>query len=1621
MNRSPVLPASGRNRFAVAHRGRRSARRGGAVIIVVLSLMAMLAFLGFFFYDFVQIEGNTAQNFAEKPETEVDYSAVMEVGLEQVVFATDDEKYKASALGGNKHSMLAHIIGTLRPKTTGGIKRYVPRDYELRNGHGITVTTSPLQFLYTRNDHYYSPDGTSGVVPGIPTAVSDLVLNRGRAVNSGGASPFDGNGKDADTAHAYEPDVSDDYPDQNMLFAAVDYINEAGNRVIKPSFFLPSIYYSMQPDTTQWYRETGTGARMLRPHTEHLIPGVSDRRFSQQFPGLGATAAAVPVGGWTASGTDYSGLDTDTNNDGIPDSIYLDLGHPPITLSSGGVVIPIYSFKIEDVNGLINLNSAGNPSSLIATSRTGTPDLNSLVLNSNRPISYSNLGLSRAEVSPIYALSADPTSLAASVFQWDGAFYRTATAPTFNKLQLANTELAMMLFGSPVSMMRPITTGYDFTSRLDDVVGRFGEPMLIQSTATGKLPGPGNVEVDDNQNSATFTNTAFQAGHAVGVHPTDYVGLGSTPILSEDLNGNGTLDLGEDLNGNSKIDYLRGRRGLTGFNGAYRFPYYNGYWQFEGYPRIGTYHDSLSTPAPLGTLVNTFNGLIDEAQEQNPYRQQYSEDTNGNGTLDSGEDTNGNSVLDTYDNPFALSEMAALHLSDYDWIRLGAVSRLRNLAPVNFNLADDAARIRRRFTVHGWNRKEFSFPFNPIRSFEFADVEASEDTDGNGTLSGGEDQDGDNKIDRILRFPPAFGGISSRHENTTPIITANDPYRPEVRRLLTVRAVQGDLANWDTNGTLLRDRAKHPQLPLELNRILDDNDPSNRAFDAKGNPYFRPLTPHPDLKSLTGTLTIPAIPHDNGATLAHPVANRLAGGEAQEWWARYDRQRLARDIYVLLVTLCTPNGNVTGAIDAGVAEEMAQFAVNYVDAMDADDAITRFEYDPNLQDGWATAPSGVVFGVEAQKLAFSEGLWIRQNKETGDVPKTWHIDNDGYHQWLYVELHNPTVGPVSLATDTWRIIRVDPDDTTDAKPAPPNPLAILELHSSLTVPAGGNFVIGTHDGNVKHDLMGTELVTSADFYADTDTLSPEFELVVPATGTPASPTAATMPPPQLDLDLQHASQSTEFTVSGSTLPGGGFLLWDATATAIDTSTKMTLVLQRRRTFDTGGHLTQAASDWIDVDIIEIEPKDLAIPSDTEVPTEVAKIKSRERDHVFSRPELGTNLPEAIATASATNLSSHTIDPAGGNRLNSVMVANTVATQWQPHFDRELTSAYELLSIPVVSPYYLLESIRESGFGSGIEGKISGWAKRTTGMPGQDIPYAAAVRFVPEPNAPSPATPSTTPKARSERPAPNYSTGVIPWVRLLNFVALPDLSEVVQTQANSHFVRSRTYGEVNINLVREREVLLGLIDDPTVESNVFPVPASPVAADVGKDKYGGATPRNWWTDLVNQRDANVALGALNSRPFRSPGVYDASGSTPASGAQHTLLRQKYTSFPPTLTSPNPAPLGLFEARNEEDATDGATANRNVVDVHTRNRILSKLGNNVTTRSHVFVIFARVDFFQASEIGSVGSGNYQIGAKSAEMEPGRWFFVVDMTRLEEAYDTSTQTFDWRKFVIYRQRLE
>jgi len=1569
MNRNLRIQPSGADR--------KRARAGGAVIIVVLALMAMLAFLGLFFYDFVQIEQNSAENFARPTGLEgVDPDNLIDSAISQIISTPDDAANgRGSVLEGGKVNLLAHVLGTV--KKTGGV--YQPSNYELRNGRGIKVIQgTPPQFVYTGTDATPNP----AVGGGTPTPDTNLVLNRSGAANGGTAL--------ADTANSYEPDVGYTYPDINAPFLACEYLQQESDldgdgmvdanedlnndgdyndlvRIVKPSFMDPALFRAIQNDTTQWYDNNATKQWIFRPHRSHVIPGTSTARFIDgQFPKIDSTSPpSLKLGPWTSNGEDYSGLDVDADNDSVRDSIYMDLGLAPVVLDNGKrTVIPLTFWKVIDLNGLIDLNSTGNIAELLLKNHTGTVDVVADVYNypsamSQRPIHFSHYGASRSEINPMWALFAGPPAMGnEATLRWDAAFYRSTSSAAFTRLQIQNTELAMLLLGSPTTMGQSVAGGHDFTNKLDDLEGRFGDRDLIPGTPTGTFAAPGTQNIDEDpsedtnndgwlaatgEDSATTPNGVVD-GYILprGVHPTDSFGTGSVPIST----------------------MAAGARQLSQIDGAgIPFPAYTGRWQQQ--PVTTNTYQSL-TAAALGSM----NGLIDTITDQR---------------IDDSSEVNRYSFSNiTRDNLFKPYETAALHLSDYDYARSALFSRVRQLAPYNFNMTSSARDIRQQFTTESWDRREFSFAYNPNRDFEFNDADGTD-----------------------RRFPPAFGGSASRHESGT--IANLDPFRPEVRRLLTTKSIRNATAP-------VRNRINLPQLPLELNRILDDRPtapPEARAFDAMGNPNFRTLTPHFNFRSLGSAVgPIEAMIHDNDITAAvatHPVrnfANRPTDPLVQEWWARYDRQRLARDIYVLLATLCVPevtgNNVTTQSIETlapGMAKEMAQFAVNYVDAMDEDDVITRFEYDDNLSDGWNSAPTLYVNGVEGQKLSIGEVLWLRQQKSGSDVDYTYHDESDGHHQFLYIELRNCTPFTQDFQPETWRIVRLDPAlitptmDPTDTA----NHIASFAFKSTTkTVARGANFVIASHDGNLK-DRNG--VAVASDFYAQIDTADATHEVVVPATAPmDADPTNATPPVPLCDLDLCHSVDMNEFTMSPVIAPVltptnliPKMLYYD-TATPDPSPLRMVISLQRRRHMSTGGNLTGLApTDWVEVDRMDANPiapgNEFVLNGDADVATKLPLVRSLERYHHFDdRADDATQPPPMTPRATLAN---HSINRPGSTDLNTVAIlagggvdmSGVYNSVWQPHHDRDFTSIYELVTVPLCAPEQVVSRMRDHNASRPVSavGLVNGWADSTTGVL---TPFAAIARFAPQ-QLVGPVTP----------PYP------IPWTRLLNFLALPDPTDRAQRTANPNFVRSRTFGQVNVNTIRTPPVLEGLIDDTRIiQSNTSFL----------QDQMDPA--RQWWTTFKGLRDGSLFMSSQASRPFIAPGEYH-SGLTAAEtslyGVEHGMLRH-FTSYPPAT---NTNLFGVFEARAASDMAN------DYVDVHTRHRLLQKIANNTTNRSHVFAIWGGVDFFEGTPSGS----GFQVGAKAADLQTCRWFFLVDMTRLEEAYDSSTQTFDWRKFVIYRQRLE
>ncbi|MCP4509921.1 MAG: hypothetical protein GY826_26390, partial [Fuerstiella sp.] len=321
------------------------------------------------------------------------------------------------------------------------------------------------------------------------------------------------------------------------------------------------------------------------------------------------------------------------------------------------------------------------------------------------------------------------------------------------------------------------------------------------------------------------------------------------------------------------------------------------------------------------------------------------------------------------DQIFRPSDLVPAHLASTDITSAQTTlsSRLNDLAPFAFA---DSSTISDRFTtitnslrtiIHRHDLGLNALPGAP-----------NVDDDGNGQIDDiGEagtagtddgprwwewtsDYDGDGHGE----FPPSFGPVGTK---IAPY-AATDPFRKVVRRLLTSEA--GEARNLIS------------QLPLSVNHILDVNRTSETPLETSTEflPYMlragmrlRPITEHPDTAGLSVAehpTTIPTVGTAAGTTALQTFPPRTVAD--REFWARRDRQKLARDIYVLLYTLggaqVDGSGNIfdyTGRNAPGDGlgtalytheqlRRMAQFAVNMVDAMDTDDVVTKFEYSKNL-------------------------------------------------------------------------------------------------------------------------------------------------------------------------------------------------------------------------------------------------------------------------------------------------------------------------------------------------------------------------------------------------------------------------------------------------------------------------------------------------------------------------------------------------------------------------------------------------------------------------------------------------------------------------------------------------
>ena len=739
--------------------------------------------------------------------------------------------------------------------------------------------------------------------------------------------------------------------------------------------------------------------------------------------------------------------DGNTTNEGI----WLDLDFPIQEMidSSGNTrtYVVLHSFTIYDLDSLINTNVHGN---LAGLDRSGV--LNALVSSgafANQMLSKSNLGLGPNEVNPTYALRRDeradnatlttatyvnsiPTGSGAARDQFIAHFGR---APE-NAIEQANMELFWLLTGR---------AKFDGTTIEDVYPGRWGDVRSLYSAVSSgaksvsRYPRPGRADNQDvlasvgsgprfggdsvsNGRGGYDDNQDRYEGEAVTVlgkyrpfgHPMDFSGTGQ--YSTDSVSGYG------------------GARGLTAANGGgnpllpdliMTNPLNPASWlRYTGYSMTREVAPVTGTTDPFraySRYIFGTNNVFDGAAEQlmrSPLFDPLFEDP-----LEQIFDPN--FAQRPQDNAFGPQDALVLQMTPAD-ISASVEKpsgRLPELAP--FAL-DSSNRNREMLTTYSNSYRYVPFlpPFGSdgrpgLRNIDDdgdgitdeadevlvnADVtdltprwwEFTADADGADRLDAGGSAgtDGFPDGDGSMEFPPKFGNTLLMGKPYGP----NDPFRPQVRRILTVEA-------GERQGLV-------GQLPLSINHLLDvDRSPQTPTEGTKEFLYFmqrsgikfRSLTEHPSAHvDADGNAALDMVSADLPQyEPATDPTDRLPTYPpqtiaAREFWARRDRQQMARDVYVLLYTLGGARKSTVNNIsdyrranDPNLAEDaapvapdapndsayfttaqplythrqlrrMAQFAVNVVDAMDTDNIVTKFEYDKNL----GPNPAGTTGGWE---------------------------------------------------------------------------------------------------------------------------------------------------------------------------------------------------------------------------------------------------------------------------------------------------------------------------------------------------------------------------------------------------------------------------------------------------------------------------------------------------------------------------------------------------------------------------------------------------------------------------------------------------------------------------------
>ncbi len=1648
-----------RGRETLAERRAKRERRG-STLLVVLALLGMLTLLGVIYFTFAMQEQQNSNYFAEaarRPDDAGDdIDAIFDKSIKQLIQGGDYTE-KNSALWMGRNSILFGMLGfDLQPYSgTGANLIYVDPD-----GGGA----APWGW-YQDQDH-------DGVAEPAASGYNLVDLN-----DSPAARP---NLFERNVLNMPAPDVDYTFPDHNNVWLSYDSFTWDFSvyppqqiRVIKPSFVRPELTRTTNLFTPQagWARAAGYGGRSFRPHPEHLyvwrqqsnLP--PERRFLDPTnPADAALIAALPgasggfpfnkdvdgdgvfneqgvwdrVAGTASTYNQPYEYDVATQDPtGTPDAVWMDLDLPVASRpSDNATYIPLVAFKVIDLGGKLNLNAVGNLSGDTRTSATSNFGNINIGNPPDRDISISSSGFSTFEINPIWALDAHPSE-ASSVTDHTSYFHAPA-----NHRQLGNMEWWWFNKGR-VAYTTPqqIYAGrYGEANRVWQVLAAGSPAIGVQQSNSNLFPFPGLWDTDDNRDAnegGAISLAGVLGGQTLPMmHPLALNGRGyywnpNNPkqldvrslLQLEDANSNGMLDAGEDLNGNGILDtgpvmFLRYTGMGVGADGS-------------GNGNVGLLNSNVLNGALMRNSLVGANfavptspnpTLVDDPTElivENKYRQS------------------------PYDEPLDAKDTLYLYMSKGDRDRVSLTSRVADLMPGNIVPGTTGAQyqleVAKRFTTESWDLKTFGMPRIPgVRDWEF-----NVDLDNNGKPE----------------FPPEFTGGTGTGRAFQP----QDPFRPQLRRLLTTEA----------GNTIQMART----FRLNVNEFLDierrqgQNNPNPRTAPLQ----YRALTEHSTDKTLT---TLPAV-------TPLPAYPPTTEGE-KEFWARRDRQQMARDIYVMLYTFCGGNDNKDlastsgrtgpGAYPENTRRQMAQFAVNLVDALDRDNVISVFEYDTDLSNGWecdddpsgnaegmAATERGVVFGVEAQELTFSETLWLWQNQITDSDRTPFNDDVADGTNFLQIELRSVSPKSVPLATTVsttpttgvWRIHRDDNNNgTIDATEN-----ALIFSNGAGSIAAGTLFTIANADSSG---------VGSASLYVDhmggaSSGMTRNDELIAPNLAAPTTYIGTTLPP-EANLDLLHTAHSTYFVLQNGGAATGDFL--SRTNPPAGTVTTTNLRLERRLNPNLP-QLPLAANPFVEVDSFRrVQRQDLGITtmmSQVQASTQLSTVtpESEERRQPFAANNVSPSAGVASSPHRNTIGQTNALPPGATSNL------------FQAHFDRDFASVIELFNIPLRGPAAVTRSQfdcrrpPETPTGSAQKGQLEQVAVPANPAWGSLFTFGAAVLVESEDADEDGAldTEDTNGNGTLDMGEDGNGNGVLdtedfngngvldypgspmganPPNHFHRLLAMLEVPTRTHRQLGDPLKLTRTLGLLNLNGISDPRVWAALLDD----RSVMDPPERAVLGDVNgngqidtglPDRTGeppetaatgdldmsGAVDnvgRDWWFNFLISRDgvdpasllplpmsSHGIPGKIPSRPFRDLGVTKPAigGTGNMSTLEDTVLRR----LPISVNGRR-----LLELGNEAEHLNGS------VEPVLRHRMMSKIMANSTTRSNTFAVFVTIGMFECVELpnGAVRIGGQMDVDNDGQKDTHRAAFIIDRSVAEDAYDKGSGTFDWKKLVMAKQRV-